>query len=75
MTFIDGIIISVLLRDTICTCLISDPPTTFTTEALNPKTGFVNSTMTLMLDSFVMLGELVLNDTQGLVESREKYSN
>jgi hypothetical protein len=41
-------------------------------EASKPKTGFVNSTITLMLDSFVMLGELVLNMTPGFTESKRK---
>jgi hypothetical protein len=57
---------------TICTCLVSVPPATFTMEASKPKTGFVNSTITLMLDSFVMLGELVLNMTPGFTESKRK---
>jgi hypothetical protein len=41
-------------------------------EASKPKTGFVNSTITLMLDFFVMLGEVVLNTTPGFVESKRK---
>lgn len=63
---------SVVPRVTICTCLVIVPPITFTIEASKPKTGFINSTITLMLNSFVMYGELVLNTTPGSVESNQK---
>lgn len=41
-------------------------------EASNPKTGFVNSTITLMWDCFVTTAEFVLSPTAGSVESRRQ---
>jgi hypothetical protein len=72
MNIIISIMISVVPRVTVCTCLVIVPPVTFTMEASKPKTGFINSTTTLMLASFVMLGELVRNTTPGFVESKRK---